>query len=718
MATDSTVPVRFAAQVLFACAFASSMLVGCTRSFGPSIEHYTPPLPSLESAVAQWGNETWAAARAGEKDVVLALLRTPPENSNATTAALTDAFDSHVAEAAEVRATQAREAIETLNEHAIDDDEWLMALTSLADLWNVGVEPASKCGEIERDIQDRLKTLERHADAAEASGDFQRAAMDWGVISAVTDALGESDRHKAARKRAVTASEPIEWRTSGEPSVITFLSVNSANVRDCVEIVETVTARHVEPRTWLDLCIPGFENMLRRASFANDDKDALEERITDALATLTTLGSKYRTPTRSLSSRARTLLRQSLKDALAHRPLGASPTPSDLARAFINGVFSSLDVHSSMIWPEQVASLRRALGDSYVGIGAQVSMTAEGIPELSPMAGSPARQAGVQDGDGLVAVDGWSTLNHTLDDGVQRVVGQAGTTVTLTLQRGDDPDPFDVIVTRAAVIRPAIVGWEQGGVTDHGDPVWEWLVSLSLGIAYIRIADFTDDTEPQFRSAINAARAALPEGGHLAGLILDLRENGGGTKQSATRLADLFLDFGAVCATQQSDGRIRTERASTRTSRLSGIPLVVLINERSASASELLAGALQGAGDAVVVGERSYGKGSAQTIFSGKLGLIKLTTDWFAVPTPTGVRFIDRSRSPETWGVRPNLEVRAANDHDRAMRSARGQWFTHEGKDVPPESFAPATEVIDSDDRALMLALAVLEARVARETTQ
>lgn len=716
MMIDSTVPARFAAQAIVTGAVA--FLAGCATSFGPSIQPYEKPQRSAENLVVQWGEETWAAARNGEKNVVLGLLRTPPAASDAKTADLIDAFDVDVATAADVRATRAREELATLASHSIDDDEWLSAITSLADLWNVGVTPSSLSDEIEHAVRKGLDTLEDHARDAESNNNFERATIDWGVVSTVTEAIGASQRHHAARKHIITASEPITWKASGEPSVFDFLTTNAVDVQDCIQVIENILERHVEPRTWLELCIPGFENMLRRASFSVDDNAAMKQRITDALETLTTSGSSTICSTRVLCSPARTLLRQALNDALATGDSSALPTPSNLSRAFINGVFASLDIHSSMIWPEHVASLRRTLGDAYVGIGAQVGMTAEGTPELAPMPGSPARQAGVQDGDRLIAIDGWSTHERTLDEGVQRVIGQLGTTVTLTLQRDDNPDPFDLIVTRGAIIRPAILGWSQDGVSQRGGPVWQWLVNPSLGIAYIKIADFTDDTEPQFRRAINAARAAMPNGVALAGLILDLRENGGGTKQSATRLADLFLNFGAVCATQQSDGRIRTERASTRTSRLSGIPLVILINERSASASELLAGALQGTGDAVVVGERSYGKGSAQSVFSFQLGLIKLTTDWFAVPTQTGIRFIDRSRSPETWGVRPNLEVRAANNHDRAIRSARGQWYAHRGEDVPPERSATALEVIDSDDRALILGLAVLEARVAREPTQ
>ena len=321
----------------------------------------------------------------------------------------------------------------------------------------------------------------------------------------------------------------------------------------------------------------------------------------------------------------------------------------------------------------------------------------------------PPAKPGVIDGDRLLAVDGTSTSGLSLDDSVGRVIGKAGTTVELTLQRGAEPKVLAVDVQRNVVQRPSVLGWQQTGVTPSGEPRWNWLINRPLGIAYIKIDSFTMETERGFRTAMDQADRTLGPDRQIEGLIIDLRDNTGGTKDAATRLIDLFLESGSICATQISGGHTRLERANWKATRLAGMPLVLLMNDTSASASELLAGTLQGAGDAVVIGEQSYGKGSAQSLIEYQGGILVITTAWFGVPTEgAATRFIDRSRKPEDWGIIPELTVTTSARLDEEIRQQRGQWYSYFGKDVPNKG-------IDSDspkDRALILALALLQARV------
>ena len=718
MTSEPLAVSRVFERSVYACFVGSLCLLlsGCASSFGPKIDRYKQPKGDQLSEASIWGETAWEAARNREMDVLLSLLRTPPVDLKTNTPFLVETYEEDVAHAIATRSTIAQEAMNTISAATTGDGEWLVAISTLADVWNAGVSPEQLSRSVELILRDALEALQQQAVNSQQSGLFEEAAQAWAVVSTLAADLGNAQLHTSARVQTLAASQPLSWNTE-DFSIRNFAQLSQFGVDECIEIVDTILQRYVEPLDWLELSLAGFHRMARRASFANTGKSDLLQAITEAQLDLETQGSTISCNERTLCSKAKRLLRENLQSIFGANIAYTTVAIGELERAFIRGAFSKTDLHSTMIWPENVGSLRRALGDAYVGIGAQVGLGPDGSHKLMPMPGSPARQAGIEAGDRLTAIDGWSTSGQTIDEGVKRVIGPQDTDVTLTLERDGTGEPFDIVVTRASIIRPSVVGWSQRGINSHGEPMWEWLVDPSLRIAYLKITDFTDQTEPQFRQAINDARSSLPNDAQIEGMILDLRENGGGTKQSATRLADLFLDFGALCATQQSDQRIQMEQASARSSRLSGLPLVILMNERSASASELLAGALQGTGDAVVIGERSYGKGSAQVIFRYRNALIKVTTDWFAVPTPTGVRFIDRSRSSQTWGVRPNLEVPAANDHDLLMQTNRGSWHALRGKDFPPQSGGEVA-VADSNDRALILGLALLEARLSGAASQ
>lgn len=718
MTSEPSSVSRVFKRTKYACIAASLCLLfgGCARSFGPTIDRYKQPKSDQLSEASVWGETAWEAARNRDMDVLLSLLRTPPVDLKTNTPFLIETYEEDVAHATATRSAIAQDAMQTVSAAPAGTDEWLVAISTLSDVWNAGISPEQLSQSVERVLGDSLELLKQLAVDAQQGGSFEEAAQAWAGVSAIATDLGDARLHTRARANAIAASQPLSWNTE-DFSIRNFAQRSQFGVDECIEIIDTILQRYVEPLDWLELSLAGFHRMARRASFADTGKSDLLQAITEAQLELETQGGDISCNERTLCSKAKLLLRENLQSIFGANVAYTSIAIGELERAFIHGAFSKTDLHSTMIWPENVGSLRRALGDAYVGIGAQVGLGPDGSHELTPMPGSPARQAGIEAGDRLTAIDGWSTNGQTIDEGVKRVIGLQDTDVTLTLERDGTSDPFDIVVTRASIIRPSVVGWSQRGINSHGEPMWEWLVEPSLRIAYLKITDFTDQTEPQFRRAMNDARSSLPNHAQIEGLILDLRENGGGTKQSATRLADLFLNFGPLCATQQSDRRIQIEQASARSSRLSGLPLVILMNERSASASELLAGALQGTGDAVVIGERSYGKGSAQVIFRYRNALIKVTTDWFAVPTQTGIRFIDRSRSSETWGVRPNLEVPAANDHDLLMQTDRGSWHAFRGKDFPPQSGGEIA-VADSNDRALILGLALLEARLSGAVSQ
>ena len=199
----------------------------------------------------------------------------------------------------------------------------------------------------------------------------------------------------------------------------------------------------------------------------------------------------------------------------------------------------------------------------------------------------------------------------------------------------------------------------------------------------------------------------------MAGLILDLRDDPGGLRWVAEDLLDLFVSNGTIFSAEGRRGKVRSHSASSFSTRLEGLPIVVLVNSSSASASEIVAGTLQAVGGAVVVGERTHGKGSVQTVrtlFNN--GYAFVTESWFTVPDGRGGRrLIDRYRAGEQWGIEPNLPVGATMTETMAIMSERGRWHSGRGLDAPrPEDLAPT--LATTNDRELLLAVALLRARL------
>ncbi|MEO0754418.1 MAG: S41 family peptidase [Pseudomonadota bacterium] len=281
----------------------------------------------------------------------------------------------------------------------------------------------------------------------------------------------------------------------------------------------------------------------------------------------------------------------------------------------------------------------------YGGLGIEVTMEDGFLKIVSPMDDSPASRARLQSGDLITAVDGSPVIGQSVSDAVKDIRGPVGTDIVLTIMRTGQ-EPFDVTLQRE-VIRPKSVTWRAD----------------DNNIAYIRISTFNDRTTELLDEAVEGIEAEL---GQPNGIILDLRNNGGGLLDQAVSVSDMFLSGGEVVSTQ---GRRQTdvERYNARAGEVfRDVPIVVLINEGSASASEIVAGALQDRGRAKVVGMTSFGKGSVQTVIplGAEKGAIRLTTARYY--TPAG-------RSIQTTGIEPDIEIanRIFTDEDLA---ARNQW--------------------------------------------
>ncbi|MBX3693831.1 MAG: S41 family peptidase [Steroidobacteraceae bacterium] len=327
----------------------------------------------------------------------------------------------------------------------------------------------------------------------------------------------------------------------------------------------------------------------------------------------------------------------------------------------VRGMVSALDPHSAFLDASEYDEIRASTTGSYPGVGIEVAAEPEGIKVLRPIEGSPAWRAGVRPGDLIVAIDG-EAIGLDLDGAIERMRGPAGSRITLTLARVGTPAPIDVPLQRAQVAVHSV---------EHA--------MLEPGYGYLRITNFSETTVADAGRAI----ADLERGaqGALAGLVLDLRNNPGGVLEAAVEVSDMFLDAGVIVTAEgrTSDSRFRMDASPG--DELGGAQLAVLVNGGSASAAEILAGALKDNRRAVLVGRTTYGKGSVQTVMPLSSGrAIKLTTSRYFTPSGASIQqkgiapdiVIDgEAVTPDPATVATDREVRIALDALKSRRLAQ-----------------------------------------------
>lgn len=284
-----------------------------------------------------------------------------------------------------------------------------------------------------------------------------------------------------------------------------------------------------------------------------------------------------------------------------------------LLESAIRGMVSDLDPHSEYLDAGEYRDIRNSTTGSYTGIGIEVAEIDNAIRVISPMAGSPAARAGIRSGDELVAVDGLFLQEGRLQETMVMLRGQAGTKVTLSVLRDDKVIDHEM---RRQVIRVASVHKEF----------------LSPSYGYVRVNQFSENTARELSAAVDDLQDA--NAGMLEGLVLDLRNNPGGVLDSAVDVSDLFLNSGIIVSADGRTVEARFTRSAHRGDILDGAPMVVLVNSGSASASEIVAGALQDHHRATIVGSPTFGKGLVQTVMPLSKGrAIKLTTSRYFTPS-------------------------------------------------------------------------------------
>ena len=308
-----------------------------------------------------------------------------------------------------------------------------------------------------------------------------------------------------------------------------------------------------------------------------------------------------------------------------------SPSDQELIEAAITGMLISLDPHSSYLSAKNFREMQAQTRGEFGGLGIEVTMEGGLVKVVSPIDDTPAHKAGIEPGDLISHLDGKPIVGLTLSQAVDKMRGKVGSDIILTVRRGTKK-PFDVTITRAIVKIRSVRSRLEGK------------------IGYIRVTTFSEQADKGIKKAIEKFNKEV--GDDLQGIVLDLRNNPGGLLDQSVSVSDIFLDKGEIVSTRSREAD-DTQRFNARKGDLAkGLPMVVLINGGSASASEIVAGALQDHRRAIILGTKSFGKGSVQTIFplSGH-GAMRLTTARYY--TPSG-------RSIQALGIEPDIKVELA----------------------------------------------------------
>ena len=300
----------------------------------------------------------------------------------------------------------------------------------------------------------------------------------------------------------------------------------------------------------------------------------------------------------------------------------------DLIYGAIKGMVGSLDPHSSFMTKEEFGELMAETKGSFSGIGIEITMKDKVLTVVSPIEGTPAYVAGMKAGDKIIKVEGESTLDMSLMEAVKKIRGPEGTIINLTVFREGDEKPLEFAIKRGVIPLKSVR-----------------YLFLTPDIGYVRVSNFQSNTSEELSKALEA----LEKGGNLKGLVLDMRNNPGGLLSQAIDVSEMFLDAGIIVSTKGRTGSHDIEARAHKNSNPRVYPMIVLVNGGSASAAEIVAGALQDNKRALILGSRTFGKGSVQTILPLSDGSgLRLTTARYY--TPSG-------KSIQSSGITPDIEI-------------------------------------------------------------
>jgi carboxyl-terminal processing protease len=403
----------------------------------------------------------------------------------------------------------------------------------------------------------------------------------------------------------------------------------------------------------------------------------------------------------------------------------------ELIEAAIRGMIAKLDPYSAYIGPEELAQFRSSVDSEFAGIGVQVSLDDGELRVLSPIYGTPAYRAGIQAGDRIVEIEGHGTEGMPTDDAIRLMKGADGTKVSITVVHAGHSKREKFTLTRERVCVETVLG-DRRKRDDH----WDFMYDEKNAIGYVRVSAFGLDTAKELRTAMEYLKKRK-----LRGLVLDLRFNPGGLLRSAIEVSKLYVSDGRIVSTKGRNSPERVWNAEGGDA-FEGFPMVVLVNRYSASASEIVSACLQDHHRAVIIGERTWGKGSVQNIVELEHGrsALKLTTAAYRRPSGKNIHRFPDAREKDEWGVMPDLgyelalddrETRALADDrrqrdiiaahttdDKSAAVVKDQPLASRPSDIKPDANTHAADAKAKKpfvDRQLEMALKYLRGKLAKQ---
>lgn len=650
--------------------FLSVAALGCVLglpcSLTPAAEAQSLQVASLESLAAE-----------GKFDDLLEAIKAQPARHDARDAAALVAslerYQTNEQVRLQRRTAAYEEAFETVSEEiaAGDLEE---ALVAAIEAHSIADEPLL----VLRDpaVSDLVKKTQIAANQAELDEDWVEAAVLFGRLNLLfeEDARYRDDVKRVnSHLRVLALYSPEVLRelqqarakrvgredelNRARPDDETWQSrLNGINADMLRESLRTAADRHIDHEGYNQLIIGSIEPLLTLL-----DTPALTKTfpgLADAAKRDAFRGDLIRMKADLLNPELQlTEFRATsrLDEILANNQRTVKLPEAVMAYEMTEGALGTLDDFSSMYWPEDIDFLSRSTQGAFTGIGVQIARRNEQLTVVSPLNGTPAQKAGLKADDIIATVNGKDTSSWSLNKAVREITGPRGTEVQLGIERVGEAELLPYTIKRDRIEIESVKGWQH--TKDGG---WDYWIDQPSGIGYIRLTQFI----PQSVDKIDEAVAQLQRTGKLNSLVLDLRHNPGGLLTSAIRIVNRFLDEGPILFTVDGDRTVRSAWNARKRGTYPDFEVVILINRGSASASEIVSGALQDRGRAFVIGDRSYGKGSVQDVYwfpqpppRAKYGL-KVTTQYYQLPNG---RIIHRKPDSKVWGIDPDLTVGVTN---------------------------------------------------------
>jgi len=380
--------------------------------------------------------------------------------------------------------------------------------------------------------------------------------------------------------------------------------------------------------------------------------------------------------------------------------------PEELFEGAMDGMVGRLDEYSTYIPPKALAEFQEVLDQQFGGVGIELSIDPKTrqMTVVSPLVGTPAYEAGVRAGDKILRIGEHSTQGMSIKDAVSLMRGKPGDPVTITVLHQGEEKPAEIKLVRAVIQVDTVLG-----DTRNADGSWNYFLPGANRIGYLRITSFADKTGGDLKRAVQWLTDH-----DMRGLILDLRDDPGGLLPAAKDVCDMFISAGTIVTIRGRDGGVLETRQATGKGPFTDFPMVVLVNQYSASASEIVAACLQDHHRATIVGQRTWGKGTVQQVIEleDRRGALKLTMASYWRPSNKNIQRRRDAGENEDWGVRPDSGCEVVLEGDELTRLRL--WRMHRDLSKAPGGMAEAKGDGHFDDRQLAKAVECLE-KGARE---